>query len=213
MFIGRLNELNYLEKKYQSKESEFVVIYGRRRIGKTELIKQFIKDKSFIFYSANEVDDYEQLKRFSRAVASYQNDEPVNLIYNSWDDAFKGIGQMAKDEKLILVIDEFPYMVNSNKSIPSILQNIWDHNLKTSNLMIVLSGSSVSFMIDDILGANNPLYGRITGSYKLRDLSFEESKDFFPKYSQEEHIHIYGVLGGVPQYLLAFDASKSIEKI
>lgn len=211
MFVGRESELGYLNKKYSSKKSEMVVLYGRRRIGKTELIGEFLKDKEFVFYAASEVDDYEQLKRFSRVIMDKMGLEDVEMSFNSWDDLFKSIKKIKTNKKLVVAIDEFPYMVNGNRSIPSLLQNLWDHEIKDLNIFVIITGSSVGIMFDDILGSNNPLYGRISGSYKLDELPIEELKSFFPDYSNEDIITTYSILGGVPQYLLCFNPELSVE--
>jgi AAA+ ATPase superfamily predicted ATPase len=212
MFIGRKEELLYLNKKYSSSQAEFVVLYGRRRIGKTELIKNFIENKNYIFYASSEVDDREQRKRISNVIKEKMNLSDMDVTFNTWDDVFLSLSKFSKDEKLVFVIDEFPYMVNGNKSIPSILQNIWDHNLKNENVMIILCGSSVSFMLNDVLGSNNPLYGRTTGVYKLDELNIEDIPLLFDTASDEEIVEIYSVLGGVPQYLLYFDKNSSLEE-
>ena len=211
MFIGRESELGYLNKKYSSNKSEMVVLYGRRRIGKTELIGEFLKDKEFVFYAASEVDDYEQLKRFSRVIMDKLGLEDIEMSFDSWDDLFKSIKKIKTNKKLVVAIDEFPYMVNGNKSIPSLLQNLWDHEIKDLNILFIFTGSSVGIMLDDILGSNNPLYGRISGSYKLDELPIQDLKSFFPDYSNEDIITTYSILGGVPQYLLCFDPELSLE--
>lgn len=211
MFIGRKSELNYLEKKYFSNQAEMIVLYGRRRIGKTELVKQFIQDKEYIFYAASEVDDYEQRKRFAGAIENKLKLDYLKVDFDSWDTLFRSLAKVPYDKKLIVAIDEFPYMVNGNKAIPSILQNLWDHELKNQNIFIILTGSSVGIMLDNVLGAKNPLYGRVTGSYKLGELPIEDIKQFFPDYSITELIEVYSILGGVPHYLLTFDNKKNIE--
>jgi hypothetical protein len=211
MFVGRKNELKYLNKKYKSDKSEMVVLYGRRRIGKTELIREFLKDKDFVFYAASEVDDYDQLKRFSRVIRDKLGLENIKMSFDSWDDLFKSIKKIKTSKKLVVAIDEFPYMVNGNKSIPSLLQNLWDHEIKDLNILFIFTGSSVGIMLDDILGSNNPLYGRISGSYKLDELPIQDLKSFFPDYSNEDIITTYSILGGVPQYLLCFDPELSVE--
>lgn len=211
MFVGREAELEYLNKKYNGTNAEMVVLYGRRRIGKTELIREFLKDKDFVFYAASEVDDYEQLKRFSKIIKDKMGLENIDVSFDSWDDLFKSIKKIKVKDKLVVAIDEFPYMVNGNKAIPSLIQNLWDHELKDLNVFFIFTGSSVGIMLDDILGSNNPLYGRITGSYKLDELSIWDLKSFFPDYSQEDIITTYSILGGVPQYLLCFDPGLSVE--
>lgn len=132
--------------------------------------------------------------------------------FKDWEQAFSALTDIKTDKKLVVVIDEFPYMVRNNKSIPSILQNLWDHMLKNTNIMLVLSGSSMSFIEDEILGYKNPLYGRTTGIYKLEPLPYTDAIKFFPNYSDEDKVIAYSILGGIPHYLQQFDPQKRVEK-
>ncbi|MCD8205605.1 MAG: ATP-binding protein [Clostridia bacterium] len=212
MFIGREKELESLNESYNSDKAEFIAVYGRRRVGKTELITQFCKDKPAIFYSCSVYPDNEQLKEFSETLFSYSPEYCAMSPFADWKRAFTFISQIKSDKKLVVAIDEFPYMVDSNKSIPSVLQNLWDHTLKNSNIMLILSGSSISFMEDEILGQQTPLYGRLTGIYKLAPLPYTDAVKFFPSYSDEEKMIAYSILGGVPYYLTQFNPSLSIEQ-
>lgn len=213
MFIGRAQELKYLNDAYNSNHAEMIVLYGRRRVGKTELITKFCDKKPNIFYSAKECIDSVQLQAFSNAVISYAPEQFKFLdTFKNWEQAFSATTEIESEKKLIIVIDEFPYMVKNNKSIPSILQNLWDHALKNKNIMIILSGSSMSFIEDEILGYKNPLYGRTTGIYKLEPLPYTDAIKFFPNYSDEDKIVAYSILGGIPHYLQQFDMEKSIEE-
>ena len=200
-----------MNDRYKNDKSEFLVLYGRRRIGKTELLRHFVEGKNYIFYACTECTDKEQLSRFSKSLLSTDTKLPSNLAFNSWDDAFTYIKNLSKDEKLVIVIDEFPYMVYNNTSIPSILQNLWDSELKNENIMLILCGSSMSFIENEILASKNPLYGRTTGTYKLDELSIFDASPFFKDYSFEDLITVYSILGGVPQYLLNFNPDYSIE--
>lgn len=213
MFIGRAQELKFLNDAYNSNHAEMIVLYGRRRVGKTELITKFCDKKPNIFYSAKECIDGVQLQAFSNAIISYAPEQFKFLdTFKNWEQAFSAMTEIESEKKLIIVIDEFPYMVKNNKSIPSILQNLWDHALKNKNIMIILSGSSMSFIEDEILGYKNPLYGRTTGIYKLEPLPYTDAIKFFPNYSDEDKIVAYSILGGIPHYLQQFDMEKSIEE-
>lgn len=213
MFIGRKQELKFLNDAYNSNHAEMIVLYGRRRIGKTELITRFCENKPNIFYSAKECIDSVQLQAFSNAVISYSS-EKFRFVeaFKDWEQAFLAMTDIEIDKKLIIVMDEFPYMVKNNKSIPSILQNLWDHILKNKNIMIILSGSSMSFIEDEILGYKNPLYGRTTGIYKLEPMPYSDAIKFFPNYSNEDKIIAYSILGGIPHYLQQFDKEKTLEE-
>ncbi len=212
MFFGRDYELECLNESYNSNKAEFIAVYGRRRIGKTELISQFCNQKPNIFYSCSVCTDRNQLDAFSKTVFSYSRDYSALSPFSDWQNAFLFLSQIKTDKKLIVVIDEFPYMVKGNPSIPSILQNLWDHTLKNSNIMLIISGSSVSFMEDDILGQKNPLFGRTTGIYKIKPLPYTDAIKFFPSYSNEDKMTAYAILGGIPHYLSQFEPDFSIEK-
>jgi AAA+ ATPase superfamily predicted ATPase len=209
MFAGRKKELAYLEKKYKSIQSEFLVIYGRRRIGKTEILKNFVSDKKHIYYSAIETVDKHQLELFSKAILKGTEFEKFISTFNSWEEAFEFLANQSIDQRVLLVIDEFPYMVNGNPSIPSILQNIWDFNLKDSQLMLILCGSSMAFMEKELLSAKNPLYGRLTGTYKVEELTVYETDELLKDVPFEGVVEYYGIFGGVPHYLIQIDQSMS----
>lgn len=153
------------------------------------------------------------MQSFSKAILSFAPELFKFLeIFKDWEQAFSALANIKTDKKLIVVIDEFPYMVRSNKSIPSILQNLWDNVLKNTNIMLVLSGSSMSFMEGEILGYKNPLYGRTTEIYKLEPLPYTDAIKFFPNYSDEDKVIAYSILGGIPHYLQQFDPRKNVEE-
>ena len=211
MFIGRQDELKFLEEKYQSENAQMIVIYGRRRVGKTETIRKFCEGKKHIFYTCVECPDEQQLKNFS--IRMLQTGMPAAHYIKSfadWEQAFRSILEVPGNEKKILVIDEFPYMVRANSSIPSILQKLWDEVLKNANVMIILCGSAMSFMEKEILAEKNPLYGRATGILKMNEMDFYDAILFVPNYSAEEKVITYAVLGGIPHYLKQFDDQLSI---
>ena len=210
MFIGRAAELKYLEERYNSDRAELIVLYGRRRIGKTELLRQFAADKNALFYACTECTDEEQRRRFSKRLLNM--DIPAARYTNSfadWELAFRAMADIPATGKKIVILDEFPYMANGNPSIPSILQNLWDEFLQHENIMLILCGSSLSFMEKELLAEKNPLYGRATGIYKLEPLSFAETRKFFPRSSLEEQIIYYAILGGIPHYLCQFKPDLS----
>ena len=146
-FIGRVKELAFLEKCYKAPDAQLVVMYGRRRVGKTECLRQFSQDKPCIWYSCAKVTDALQLRAFSRRVIARASTAAGYIdAFSSWEDAFEELARISLDERLVVVIDEFPYAVEGNRSIPSVLQNVWDNVLSRSNVMIVLCGSSISCM-------------------------------------------------------------------
>ncbi|MDK2902009.1 MAG: uncharacterized protein PWR14_913 [Thermosediminibacterales bacterium] len=210
MFIGRKYELGTLNKLYNEDKFHFIVIYGRRRVGKTTLLTEFSKDKPSIFFVAEEYNDKIALDSFSDRILSYFGLGGLVSRFESWEKAFLFLAEQAKDKRLVVVIDEFPYIVNSNKRIPSLLQNLIDHYLKYTKLFLIICGSSVSFIEKEVLGYKSPLYGRRTAQLIVEPFNFFESRDFFPNYDFENQVIAYGVLGGIPQYLSNFDDTKDI---
>ena len=212
LFIGRESELQFLNDAYESDKAEFIVLYGRRRVGKTELLNEFCKDKDAIFYTCREYTDTVQLKSFTEKVKTY-NIPALDFVdsFSSWEHAFSSVMMLPTDKKKLLIIDEFPYACKANESIPSVLQVLWDEKLRHENVMIVLCGSAMSFIERDLLSEKNPLYGRTTGIYKLKPLPFCDAQKFFPDYSTEDKIIAYAILGGIPHYLKQFNKNLSLE--
>ena len=171
MFVGRESELNFLEERYSRNKGELVVLYGRRRVGKTETLKQFCKDKPHLFFSCRECTDKLQLKNFSEKLLKEKIPASAYISeFTDWEKAFRSITELPYGEKKkLVVIDEFPYMCKGNESIPSVLQNLWDDLLKDENIMLILCGSAMSFIEKELLAENNPLYGRATGIYKMTE--------------------------------------------
>jgi AAA+ ATPase superfamily predicted ATPase len=211
MFFGRMKELDILEKMYKKSGFELLVLYGRRRIGKTTLISQFIRDKPAIFFSAQEANDKMNLEVFSKLL--YQFFGIAGLpAFTDWNSAFLFLAEKARSKRLILVIDEFPYAVGANRGLKSILQNVIDHVFKKSNLFIILSGSQIGFMENEVLGYKSPLFGRRTAQMKLSGFDYVDAAGMFPKYSNEDKIRLYSCIGGTPYYLARIDKQLSFEK-
>jgi len=206
IFIDRTKELDFLNERYKLRGPDFFVIYGRRRVGKTELMKHFIKNKPHIYYLADRIPENEQLKILTGMTVKFYNDQSlVSRPPKDWYSLFEYISENTGKERLVLVIDELPHLFSTNKAMSSIFQKIWDEHLKHTNIFLIVCGSSISMMEKDVLSYKSPLYGRRTGQWKLEALNFSEIKHFFPKHSTEEQIEIFSILGGVPQYLVEFD--------
>ena len=212
MFIGREAELSFLNSKYQEERGQLIVLYGRRRVGKTETLKEFCKGKPHVFFSCTQTTDRVQLQKFSRQM--FREDIPAKRYiteFPDWEKAFRAILDLPYGEqKKLIVIDEFPYMCRSNKSIPSILQNLWDNEFKDSNVMIILCGSAMSFIEKELLAEKNPLYGRATGIYRMKEMGFYDAAKFFPNYSPRDKVLAYAVLGGIPHYLRQWNPGLSV---
>ena len=212
MFIGRETELKFLEDKYHEKKAQLIVLYGRRRVGKTETRREFCKGKPHIFFSCTQSTDKVQLAKFSKQVLR-ENIPAKQYIseFADWEKAFRALLELPYgDKKKLVVIDEFPYMCKGNRSVPSILQNLWDTVFKESSVMLILCGSAMSFIEKELLAEKNPLYGRATGIYKMKKMGFYDAARFFPNYSEEEKILAYAVLGGIPHYLNQFSPDLSV---
>ncbi len=206
-FINRRNELDFLTKQTE-KEAAFIVIYGRRRVGKSELIKQFIKERRAIYLQATQEVEKELMSSFSKEIADHFGDYALKT--NPYSRFVELMDYLKEKElkDLILVVDEFPYLVDSNKATPSILQKCWDQYLKQKGLTLILCGSSIGAMETEVLGRKSPLYGRRTGQWKLDPLQFKDFIKFFPKTSFENLVEFYSITGGIPLYVIEFDGEE-----
>ena len=213
MFIGRQDELQFLNDKYNDASGQLIVLYGRRRVGKTETLRKFCEGKPHVFYSCTESPDELQLTSFSERMLS-KGIPAAQYIkrFSDWTKALSSIAELPGGGKKVLVIDEFPYMVKGNSAIPSILQNLWDEGLRDKDIMIILCGSAMSFIEKEILAEKNPLYGRATGILKMNEMTFYDTIEFMPHYSALDKITAYAVLGGIPHYLKQFDDSLPLSR-
>ncbi|MDQ2088045.1 ATP-binding protein [Herbivorax sp. ANBcel31] len=208
MFYGREYELKKLERLYSSNNFEMVVIYGRRRVGKTTLINEFCKNKKTIFFSALESTLKENLSAFSSSVFSYSMPGlSANPDFKSFTEAFEYIEEISENKRLILVIDEYPYLASSDKSISSLIQNTIDMKFKNTKLFMILCGSSMSFMEYQVLGYKSPLYGRRTAQFKILPFDYYDTAKWVPNYNFDDKALLYGITGGVPLYIEKFKDS------
>ena len=212
MFIGREHELNTLNKLYNSDKFEFAVIYGRRRVGKTALISEFTKDKDTIFFTGVETNAKQNLDNFSRCIMEYNTGIASGASFNSFQMAFEYVFELAKTKRIVLVIDEYPYVARASKSLASTLQLLIDKNKDASKLFLILCGSSMSYMEDHVLAYKAPLYGRRTAQFKINPFEFLEACRYFENFSDEDKALAYGIVGGTPQYLMQLDDKLSIEE-
>lgn len=212
MFIGRHQELNTLHKLYNSGKFEFAVIYGRRRVGKTALISEFTKDKATIFFTGVETNAKQNLDNFSRCIMEYSTGIAADSSFASFQSALEYVFELAKSKRIVLVIDEYPYVARASKSLASTLQLLVDKNKDSSKLFLILCGSSMSYMEDHVLAYKAPLYGRRTAQLKINPFDFFEACHYFTRFSDTDKALAYGVVGGTPQYLTLIDDSRSIEE-
>lgn len=210
MFIGRERELKALNNLYQSDKFEFVVLYGRRRVGKTALINAFIDKKKNIYFMGVESNAKQNLENFSNSIFEYQTGIQADTSFASFQAALEFVFRLAEKERIILALDEYPYVARASKSLASTLQMLIDKYKDTSKLMLILCGSSMSYMEDYVLAYKAPLYGRRTAQMKLLPFTFEETCRYLSNMSGEDLALMYGVVGGTPQYLLQVNDRQSV---
>ena len=211
-FVDRKNEIDFLNQEYAKKESSLIILYGRRRIGKTSLIKEFGKNKNMIYFLATEESEAQNREILKNIVASnLKNDLLNSMKVDNWEILFKTIISDKSEDKKIIVLDEFQYLGKANPSFPSIFQKIWDQILKDENVMVILCGSLINMMESQTLNYTSPLYGRRTGQIKLKQIPFENYSEFFKKKMKEkELIEKYAVTGGIPKYIESFKEEDNI---
>lgn len=208
-FIGRESELRTLDREF-NRGSGFVVIYGRRRVGKTTLIKEFIKNKDAMYFLATEELEIGNMKRFTNTLAEYMKQDYLkNASFSDWEDLFKIFAAYKPNVKKVLVIDEFQYLVNVNSAFATIFQRIWDEILKDKNVMVILCGSLISMMMK-VLSYGSPLYGRRTAQIRLSPLKFTDIMKSNTNKSFEQLVEVYSVTGGVPKYFDFFDNDEPL---
>ena len=201
-----------MNRRYTRGNFECLIVYGRRRVGKTALINEFCKDKPTVFFSAWNATAQENLEALSKAI--YEKDNPSTEeapLFRSFDAAFSEITRMSENERLVFVIDEYPYLAKAYSSISSRLQHIIDRTWKDGKLFLILCGSSMSFMEYQVLGYESPLYGRRTGQYKIQALNYKEITVFNPGLTHEEQALVYGVTGGIPHYINKLNIEDDVD--
>lgn len=211
MFHCRETELYELNKRYRKENFECIVIYGRRRVGKTALINEFCKDKPTIFFSALNASSEENLVALSKAVYEKQYSGAGEApVFQSYDAALSEITRLSEQERLVFVIDEYPYLAKAEESISSRLQHMIDHTWQNGKLFLILCGSSMSFMEYQVLGYESPLYGR-TAQFKIQAMTYKEMTAFHPNLSNEQQALLYGITGGIPHYINKLEIESDID--
>ena len=217
LFIGRSRELSELNRLYQSQKAEFLILYGRRRIGKTRLMTHWMetaKPRAF-FWVAEPTSSFDQLRSFSQAVFRFespQSQPPLDMSYGDWRTAFETLARLAEKERTVVIIDEFTYLLEAEPAVSAYLQHTWDHVLSQSNLFLIISGSHLGMMQRQVLSYQAPLYGRSTANLLLQPLPFGVTQAFYPNYQPDERVAVYAMLGGVPAYWEQFDPQRSVSE-
>ncbi len=211
MFVGREQELATLEKAYSSERFQMVVVYGRRRVGKTTMLSHFAEEKRTLFFTAQQQTNANNLSDFCREVASFFS-LPVGTSFDSWSAAFNFVADRALEEHFLFVFDEFPYAAAADKSLTSKLQIAIDHRFSKTDMCLVLCGSNQGFMESDVLGEKSPLHGRRTAQIRLRPFDYVTASKMTPGASAEDAFRYYACVGGVPYYLAQIDLSLSFQE-
>ena len=211
--IDRERELRFILEKFNMKSSQLIILWGRRRVGKTYLLKEFCSRYPAIYFLATQGSKKDQLFQLSEAIAEFFNDSLLMIKpFSEWQEVFVYLKEK-RSQKFALIIDEFPYLINTDPAIPSIFQKGWDEYLVNNDkIMLILNGSSISMMENEVLGASSPLYGRRTGQWKLEPFNLMDTAGFFPRAKLIRLIEIYSVIGGIPYYALFFDPKLNIEE-
>ncbi|MCA9962290.1 MAG: ATP-binding protein [Anaerolineales bacterium] len=214
-FIGRHKELALIDRTWESPQAALMVLYGRRRVGKTRLLTHWMKRHADhgLYWMAEATSAYDQLRSFSQALANFADPEsiaPLDFTYANWDQAFRQVSLLARNRRIALFIDEVNYLMAVNPSLIGTLQKAWDHWLSDSNLLLALSGSQMGMMQKQLLSYQAPLYGRATAQFSLPPLPFSATKQFFPDYNAAERVMIYAIWGGIPAYWERLDPSVSV---
>lgn len=210
-FVDRELEMETLQNEYERDGSALVVLYGRRRVGKTTLISEFIKGKKALFFLASEEAEAQNRNAFKEKAAEFIDSDLLRSAdIKNWDVLFKAIMDTPFESKPVIVLDEFQYLGKANPAFPSIFQRIWEEILKDKSVMVILCGSLISMMESQTLAYGSPLYGRRTAQIRLKQIPFGYYHEFFPNKSRKELIEMYAVTGGVPKYIELFSESKDI---
>lgn len=214
-FVGRQPELDLLDRLWAQDGAQFLVLYGRRRVGKTRLLSHWVRTSQprAIFWIADQDSKEAHLRQFSQVVYNFANPDapaPESFSYASWEQAWAQVAALASTERLALVLDEFTYLMESDPALAGKLQRAWDQTLENRDILLVLSGSHIGMLERGVLSRQAPLYGRATASLHLQPLPYGLTRQYFPGYSAEERVTAYAIFGGIPQYWRLLDGSKSL---
>ncbi len=206
-FADREAELSFLDERWRrTKKAELLVIYGRRRVGKTALILRFLRNKPHLYFLADSSPLTAQLERFiAESERSLGIEFPRGT--SSWTEA---LASLARARRCVIAIDEFGYLIERDRAILAEVQRAWDETLRSGHHLLILSGSSISIMENAVLGVQSPLYGRRTGQWKLLPLKYGDISPVLPGYSREDLARTYMILGGIPAYLEKFESERDL---
>ncbi len=216
-FNGRVQEVDLLNALWEAPGAQFLVLYGRRRVGKTALLAYWTEKMGYraFYWVASPSSPLAQLRSFSQAIYNFANPEapaPEEFTYASWEQAWRQVANLAREERLAVFVDEFTYLLEVTPELAGILQNVWDQVLSKTNIFLCISGSHLGMMKREFLAYQAPLYGRATAQMHLQPLPFGQTGIFFPAYLAVDRIALYAMFGGVPAYWERIDPHKSISQ-
>ena len=208
MLLNRQRELTYLNSRYARRGADLAVLYGRRRVGKTTLVYEWCQNKPHLYFFAARLPGEALLAELSQALAGAL--QQPGRTFASWSDAFAALAELARDERFVVVIDEYPYLADSVPGLSTVLQRAWDTTLQHTNLFLCLTGSTYSVMRREILDGQAPLYRRHTWAYELLPLQPSDYPAFFPTYDAEQIVETFAVLGGMPRNLVSVNPQSRL---
>ncbi|MDO9085042.1 MAG: ATP-binding protein [Anaerolineaceae bacterium] len=213
MFVNRISELALLNNLYRSCKAELFTLSGRQRVGKTELLSEFCKDKKSIFFLCNLGSEILLRKSLSSTINQVLFDsDRIHAVFNTWDDVFQALGKTAEGERLVVILDEFPNLVSAHPAIIPTLLNMWNQSLQNSNLLLILSGSEISMMETITHQLQMGIPDNRTKHHFLEPFSFEQARLFFPNYDEQDQVRAYATYGGTPAYLSVIDPHTSLQE-
>lgn len=212
MFVGRGDELAELERLYATGDFQMVVLYGRRRVGKTTLTMEFARNKRTLYFTALEQSDTNNLLDFTNKIKEFFSATNIVGSFESWSAAFDFLAERAKEDPFVFVFDEFPYAALRNEALPSALQIAIDHKFKNTGLFMILCGSNQGFMESRVLGRKSPLFGRRTAQMRILPLGYTDARQMLGDMDAQDSFRFYGCFGGVPYYLSQVDPEKSLRE-
>ncbi len=214
-FVSREMELQLLTDLYHRKGAQLLILYGRRRVGKTRLVTHWanILPDSYFYWMASQTSAVNQLREVSQKLFQFLHPNTPNsstFSYGSWDAVFAELSRATQTRRLVVVLDEITYVMQANSEVPSLIQRAWDHQLKQSNIFLILTGSLAGIIQRAALDYHAPLYGRATARLKLQPLSFGALAGFLPNYNAEQRVAVFTMAGGIPAYIEQFDDERNI---
>jgi len=210
-FHNRHEELAALRSAWERPEAQFFVLYGRRRVGKTAILREFADGIPAFHYVAARLPEPQQLAELGKALGSVVGDRLLESTgFQNWEQVFDYLARFPK--RMAFMLDEYPYLTDANPALSSLWQRAWDESLANSNAYVVMCGSSVAMMEREVLDERAPLYGRRTGQLRVKPMGFSDAKLFLPHYSFEDQVRVFSIAGGVPYYLNFFDDRISVSK-